>query len=106
MACNRTSVPCDRTTGPATHNSQLLSLSQHKSSRNSSSETHTHLPTPLNCVNITHDSLTNGEDDGADNDDKHAENQTASRLYTSAKRTVPSSSVGRANAGDNNLGVF
>ncbi|MED6199914.1 hypothetical protein PIB30_080265 [Stylosanthes scabra] len=39
-------------------------------------------------------------------DDEHAKDWTSSRLYTCAQRTVSSSSMGRANAEDNNSGLL
>ncbi|MED6224124.1 hypothetical protein PIB30_080718 [Stylosanthes scabra] len=47
----------------------LITISQHHSSHNSWNPTH--FPTPMNFVNITHYSLTNGNDNGADSDDEH-----------------------------------
>ncbi|MED6194392.1 hypothetical protein PIB30_028145 [Stylosanthes scabra] len=49
---------------------------------------------------------TNGNDNGANSDDEHTKDWISSRLYTCARRTVPSSSVGRANAKDKNSGLF
>ncbi|MED6210184.1 hypothetical protein PIB30_061770 [Stylosanthes scabra] len=46
-----------------------------------------------------------GNDNGANSDDEHTKDRIFSRLYTCAQRTVPSSSVGCANAKDTNLGV-
>ncbi|MED6193372.1 hypothetical protein PIB30_018714 [Stylosanthes scabra] len=45
-------------------------------------------------------------DNGANSDDEHTKDWISSGLYTCAQRTVPSSSVGRANAKDNNSGLF
>ncbi|MED6113478.1 hypothetical protein PIB30_071138 [Stylosanthes scabra] len=47
-----------------------------------------------------------GNDNGANSDDEHTKDRISSRLYTYAQRTVPSSSVGCANAKDNNSGLF
>ncbi|MED6122105.1 hypothetical protein PIB30_036725, partial [Stylosanthes scabra] len=43
-----------------------------------------------------------GNDNGANSDDEHTKDRISSRLYTCAQRIVPSSSVGCANAKDNN----
>ncbi|MED6116033.1 hypothetical protein PIB30_096381 [Stylosanthes scabra] len=47
-----------------------------------------------------------GNDNGANSDDEHTKDRIFSRLYTCAQRTVPSLSVGCANAKDNNSGLF
>ncbi|MED6188845.1 hypothetical protein PIB30_089800 [Stylosanthes scabra] len=46
-----------------------------------------------------------GNDNGANSHDEHTKDRISSRLYTCTQRTVPSSSVGCANAKDNNSGV-
>ncbi|MED6146966.1 hypothetical protein PIB30_039650 [Stylosanthes scabra] len=46
--------------------------------------------------------MIDGNDNGANSDDEHTKDWISSRLYTCAQRTVPSSSVGCANAKDNN----
>ncbi|MED6114990.1 hypothetical protein PIB30_085861 [Stylosanthes scabra] len=74
----------------------LITLS-HNTNLHITLGTHTHFTTPLNCVNITHYSLTNGDNDGA----KPLLDYTLVH-----KGTVPSSSVGRANAKNNDLGPF
>ncbi|MED6218200.1 hypothetical protein PIB30_024685 [Stylosanthes scabra] len=48
----------------------------------------------------------NGNDNGANSHDEHTKDQISSRLYICAQRTMPSSSVGCANAKDNNSGLF
>ncbi|MED6120118.1 hypothetical protein PIB30_017939 [Stylosanthes scabra] len=50
--------------------------------------------------------VVDGNDNGANSDDEHTKDRISSRLYTCAQRTVPSSSVGCANAKDNNSGLF
>ncbi|MED6169837.1 hypothetical protein PIB30_024954 [Stylosanthes scabra] len=47
-----------------------------------------------------------GNCNGANSDDEHTKDWISFRLYTCAQRTVPSSSVGCANAKDNNSDLF